>query len=97
MVSIRSCKNLLRSSLAFVCSSSRMESSMPLNFFSKLMGSLPLLIPAQRTLHRLRVVAPMADHLVTATPRTAHALRPAKLAHQCEALGVVQQPGSASV
>src|SRR5215218_42710 len=41
---------------------------------------------------RLGVVAPVADHRITATPETAHALRPAKLAHQREALGVVQQP-----
>src|SRR3954466_395741 len=41
---------------------------------------------------RLGVVAPVADHRVTAAPGTAHALRPAKLAHQREALGVVQQP-----
>src|SRR5215213_4283156 len=41
---------------------------------------------------RLRVVAPVADHPSTATPGTAHALGPAMLAHQCEALGVIQQP-----
>src|SRR3954452_19126913 len=41
---------------------------------------------------RLGVVAPVADHRVTAAPGTAHALRPTKLAHQREALGVVQQP-----
>src|SRR5215210_4932723 len=41
---------------------------------------------------RLRIVAPVADHRVTAAPGTAHALRPAMLAHQREALGVVQQP-----
>src|SRR3954469_24211138 len=41
---------------------------------------------------RLGVVVPVADHPITATPGTAHALRPAKLAHQREALGVVQQP-----
>src|SRR3954470_15231788 len=41
---------------------------------------------------RLCVVAPVADHRVTATPGTAHALRPAQLAHQREAFGVVQQP-----
>src|SRR3954451_23549314 len=40
----------------------------------------------------LGVVVPVADHRITATPETAHALRPAKLAHQREALGVVQQP-----
>jgi hypothetical protein len=41
---------------------------------------------------RLRVVAPIADHRLTATPGTAHALRPAMLANQREAFGVVQQP-----
>src|SRR5215212_10826439 len=41
---------------------------------------------------RLGVVAPVADHRVTATSGTAHALGPAKLAHQCEAFRVVQQP-----
>src|SRR5918994_2036600 len=40
---------------------------------------------------RLRVVAPIADDRVTATPGTAHAFRPAMLAHQREAFGVVQQ------
>src|SRR5215212_8614592 len=40
---------------------------------------------------RLRVVAPIADYRVTATPGTAHAFRPAMLAHQREAFGVVQQ------
>src|SRR5215210_5877785 len=41
---------------------------------------------------RLRVVAPVADYPITATPGTAHALGPAKLAHQREAPGVIQQP-----
>src|SRR5919205_127362 len=41
---------------------------------------------------RLRVVAPIADHRLTATPGTAHALRPAMLANQREAFGVVHQP-----
>src|SRR5215210_1413990 len=41
---------------------------------------------------RLRVVAPVADHPITATPGTAHALRPTMLAHQREAFGVIQQP-----
>src|SRR3954463_5840338 len=41
---------------------------------------------------RLGVVAAVADHPITATPGTAHALGPASLAHQCEALGVIQQP-----
>src|SRR5215210_4090413 len=41
---------------------------------------------------RLGVIAPVADHRVTATPGTAHALGPAMLAHQREALGVIQQP-----
>src|SRR3954453_6708817 len=41
---------------------------------------------------RLGVVAAVADHPITATPGTAHALGPAKLAHQREALGVIQQP-----
>src|SRR4051795_4715176 len=41
---------------------------------------------------RLCVVVPVADHRVTATPGTAHALRPAMLAHQREAFGVVKQP-----
>src|SRR3712207_7697366 len=35
-------------------------------------------------------IAAVADHPITATPGTAHALRPAMLAHQREALGVVQ-------
>src|SRR5687768_4085470 len=41
---------------------------------------------------RLGVVAPVADHRVTATSGTAHALGPAMLAHQREAFRVVQQP-----
>src|SRR5215212_8771713 len=40
---------------------------------------------------RLGVVAPVADHRIAAAAGTAHALGPAMLAHQCEALGVVQQ------
>src|SRR4051812_21516223 len=40
---------------------------------------------------RLRVVAPVADHRITAAAGAAHALAPAVLAHQREALGVVQQ------
>src|SRR3954447_587840 len=41
---------------------------------------------------RLRVVAPVADHRTAAAAGAAHALGPAMLAHQREALGVVQQP-----
>jgi hypothetical protein len=40
---------------------------------------------------RLGVIAPVADYPITATPGTAHALGPAMLAHQCEALGVIQK------
>src|SRR5215207_6392394 len=40
---------------------------------------------------RLRVVAPVADHRIAAAAGAAHALGPAVLAHQREALGVVQQ------
>src|SRR3954454_24505299 len=40
---------------------------------------------------RLGVVAAVADHRITATAGTAHALGSAKLAHQREALGIVQQ------
>ena len=40
---------------------------------------------------RLRVVVPVPDHRIAAAPGTAHALRPAALAHEGEALGVVQQ------
>src|SRR3982750_3361484 len=40
---------------------------------------------------RLGVVAPVADHRIAAAAGTAHALRPAVLAHKGEALGVVQQ------
>src|SRR5919107_5203747 len=40
---------------------------------------------------RLGVVAPVADHRIAAAAGTAHALAPAMLAHQREALGVVQQ------
>src|SRR3954470_19919472 len=39
----------------------------------------------------LRVVTPVPDHHEAVTPGTAHALRPAMLAHQREALGVVQK------
>ena len=49
-------------------------------------GLAPIALPM-----RLGVVAPVADHRVTATSGTAHALWPAMLAHQREALGVVQQ------
>src|SRR4051812_45483663 len=41
---------------------------------------------------RLGVIAPVADYPITAAPGTAHALGPAMLAHQREALGVIQQP-----
>src|SRR4051812_26162533 len=40
---------------------------------------------------RLGVVAPVADHRIAATAGTAHALAPAMLAYQREALGIVQQ------
>src|SRR5215218_5830609 len=40
---------------------------------------------------RLRVVAPVADHRIAAAAGAAHTLAPAVLAHQREALGVVQQ------
>src|SRR4051812_30891965 len=40
---------------------------------------------------RLGVVAPVADHRIAAAAGTAHALRPAVLAYQRKALGVVQQ------
>src|SRR3954453_1562877 len=40
---------------------------------------------------RLRVVAPVADHRIAAAAGTAHALAPAMLAYQREALGIVQQ------
>src|SRR5215211_6558033 len=39
----------------------------------------------------LRVVTPVPDHHAAVTPGTAHAIGPAMLAHQCEALGVVQK------
>src|SRR3954462_14686161 len=39
----------------------------------------------------LRVVTPVPDHHGAVTPGTAHAIGPAMLAHQCEALGVVQK------
>src|SRR4051794_28127898 len=41
---------------------------------------------------RLRVVAPVADYRTAVTAGAAHALWPAVLAHEGEALGVVQQP-----
>src|SRR5829696_3588817 len=40
---------------------------------------------------RLGVVAPVADHRIAAAAGAAHTLAPAVLAHQREALGVVQQ------
>src|SRR4051794_6859888 len=40
---------------------------------------------------RLGVVASVADYRIAAAAGTAHALRPAVLAHQRKALGVVQQ------
>src|SRR3982750_4322301 len=40
---------------------------------------------------RLGVVAPIADHRTAAAAGAAHALRPAVLAHEGEALGVIQQ------
>src|SRR3954449_1754747 len=40
---------------------------------------------------RLGVVAPVTDHRIAATAGTAHALAPAMLAYQREALGIVQQ------
>src|SRR4051812_32211915 len=40
---------------------------------------------------RLGVVAPVADHRIAAAAGTAHALAPAMLAYQREALGIVQQ------
>src|SRR3954449_3673405 len=40
---------------------------------------------------RLRIVAPVADHRIAAAAGAAHTLAPAVLAHQREALGVVQQ------
>src|SRR3954464_14841078 len=39
----------------------------------------------------LRVVAPVPDNREAVTPRTTHAIGPAMLAHQGEALGVVQK------
>jgi hypothetical protein len=42
---------------------------------------------------RLRVVAPVPDHRRAAAPGATHALWPAVLAHEGEALGVVQQAG----
>src|SRR5215211_1950824 len=49
-------------------------------------GLTPIALPA-----RLRVVAPVADHRTAAAAGAAHALRPAVLAHEGEALGIVQQ------
>src|SRR3954449_2955982 len=40
---------------------------------------------------RLGAVAPVADHRIAAAAGTAHAIGPAVLAHQGEALGVVQK------
>src|SRR3954468_19225156 len=40
---------------------------------------------------RLGLVAPIADHRTAAAAGAAHALGPAMLAHQREALGVIQQ------
>jgi hypothetical protein len=40
---------------------------------------------------RLGIVAPVPDYRMAVTTRTAHALRPTVLAHECEALGVVDQ------
>src|SRR4051812_16598246 len=42
---------------------------------------------------RLGVVAPVADHCTAAAAGTAHALWPAVLAHEGEALGIVHQAG----
>src|SRR5689334_12665217 len=50
-------------------------------------GLAPIALPM-----RLGVVAPIADHRTAAAAGAAHALRPAMLAHQREALGVIQQP-----
>src|SRR6185503_19504372 len=49
-------------------------------------GLAPIALPM-----RLGVVAPVADDRIAAAAGTAHALRPAMLAHQGEALGVVQK------
>src|SRR6059058_1247820 len=49
-------------------------------------GLAPIALPM-----RLGVVAPVADHRIAAAAGTAHALGPAVLAHQREALGVVEQ------
>src|SRR5215212_8146204 len=49
-------------------------------------GLTPIALPM-----RLGVIAPVADYPITAAPGTAHALGPAMLAHQCDALGVVQK------
>src|SRR3954462_5566001 len=50
-------------------------------------GLTPIALPA-----RLRVVAPVPDHRTAAAAGAAHALWPAVLAHEGEALGGVQQP-----
>src|SRR5438046_1045704 len=42
---------------------------------------------------RLGVVAPVADHRIAAAAGAAHALWPAVLAHEGEALGIVHQAG----
>jgi hypothetical protein len=49
-------------------------------------GLAPVALPV-----RLRVVAAVAHHGATAASRAAHALRPAMLPHQGEALGVIDQ------
>src|SRR6187455_2272522 len=49
-------------------------------------GLAPIALPM-----RLGVVAPVADHRIAAAAGAAHALGPAVLAYQREALGVVQQ------
>src|SRR5919112_1465000 len=42
---------------------------------------------------RLAIVAPVADHRGAAAPGATHAFRPAVLAHEGKALGVVHQAG----
>src|SRR5215210_2987759 len=49
-------------------------------------GLAPIALPM-----RLGVVAPVADHRIATAAGAAHALGPAVLAHQREALGIVQQ------
>src|SRR3954467_5373820 len=49
-------------------------------------GLAPIALPAP-----LRVIVPVADHRTAVTAGAAHALWPAVLAHEGEALGVVQQ------